>query len=92
MIHSGRTQAQIARELGVSEYSLTLWKRAYLEHLKPAQVGGEQMSAEQMALLRATSLPTLAAKPVLVSCNYASLEPLRAESRKFKPLRSVLVS
>jgi transposase-like protein len=37
VIHSGRTQAQIARELDVSEYSLTLWKRAYLGHLKPAQ-------------------------------------------------------
>jgi hypothetical protein len=39
----GRNE-QIARELGVSEYSLTLWKRAYLGHLKPAQIGGEQMS------------------------------------------------
>ena len=27
VIHSGKSQAQIARELGVSEYSLTLWKR-----------------------------------------------------------------
>jgi len=44
VIHSGRTQAQIARELGVSDYSLTLWKRDYLGHLKP----GEQMSPEQM--------------------------------------------
>lgn len=42
-IHSGKTQAQIARELGVSEYSLTLWKKDYLGHLKPAQVDGEQM-------------------------------------------------
>ena len=48
VIHSGRTQAQIARELGVSDYSLTLWKRAYLGRLKPAQVGGEQMSPEEM--------------------------------------------
>ena len=48
VIHSGRTQAQIARELGVSEYSLTLWKRAYLGHLKPAQVGAEQMSPQEM--------------------------------------------
>ncbi len=43
MIHSGRTQAQIARELGVSDYSLTLWKRAYLGHRKPAQLAGEQL-------------------------------------------------
>jgi len=48
VIHSGRTQAQIARELDVSEYSLTLWKRAYLGHLKPAQLDGEQLSPEQM--------------------------------------------
>src|SRR6059058_4726 len=43
VIHSGKTQAQIARELGVSEYSLTLWKRDYLRHVKPAQLDGEQM-------------------------------------------------
>ena len=48
VIDSGRTQAQIARELGVSEYSLTLWKKDYLRHLKPAQLDGEQMSPEQM--------------------------------------------
>ena len=49
VIHSGRTQAQIARELGVSEYSLTLWKKDYLRHLKPAEVDGEQMGPEQMS-------------------------------------------
>jgi transposase len=48
VIHSGKSQARIARELGVSEYSLTLWKRAELGHLKPAQLDGEQMSPEQM--------------------------------------------
>ena len=48
MIHSGKTQAQIARELGVSEYSLTLWKKDYLRHLRPAQLDGEQMGPEEM--------------------------------------------
>ena len=48
VIHSGRTLAQIARELGVSEYSLTLWKKHYPGHLKPAQLDGEQMGPEQM--------------------------------------------
>ena len=48
VIHSGKTQAQIARELGVSEYSLTLWKKDYLRDLKPAESDGEQMSPEQM--------------------------------------------
>ena len=46
VIHSGKTQAQIARQLGVSEYSLTLWKKDYLGRLKPAQLDGEQMSPE----------------------------------------------
>jgi transposase-like protein len=46
VIHSGRNQAQIARELGVSEYSLSLWKRAYLGHLKQGQLGGEHMSPD----------------------------------------------
>jgi transposase-like protein len=31
VIHSGKTQAQVARELGCSEYSLNLWKKAYFE-------------------------------------------------------------
>jgi transposase len=48
VIHSGKSQTQIARELGVSEYSLTLWKRAYIGRLKPALMDGEQMSPEQM--------------------------------------------
>jgi len=48
VIHSGRSQAQIARELGVSEYSLALWKRDYLGRVKPAQLDGEQMNPEQM--------------------------------------------
>jgi transposase-like protein len=30
MIHSGKTQRQVARELDVSEYSLNLGKKAYL--------------------------------------------------------------
>ena len=47
VIHSGKTQAQIARELGVSEYSLTLWKRDYLGHVRPAQLDGEQLSPER---------------------------------------------
>jgi transposase-like protein len=28
VIHSGKTQAQVARELGCSEYNLNLWKKA----------------------------------------------------------------
>ena len=48
VIHSCKTQAQIARELGVSEYSLTLWKKEYLRHVRPAELNGKQMSAEEM--------------------------------------------
>jgi transposase-like protein len=33
VIHSGKTQAQVARELGVSEYSLNLWRKKYFKEL-----------------------------------------------------------
>ncbi len=48
VIHSGKAQAQIARELGVSGYSLNLWKKAYLKSMEPAQLDSRQMSPEQM--------------------------------------------
>ena len=48
VIHSGKTQAQVARELGCSEYSLTLWRKKYLKGQAPAEIDGEQRSAEQL--------------------------------------------
>jgi transposase len=39
LVHSGKTQAQIARDLGVSDYSLTLWRRKLLG--KTEKVAGE---------------------------------------------------
>ena len=38
----------MARELGCSEYSLNLWKKAYLRQQAPAQIDGQQRSPEQM--------------------------------------------
>jgi transposase-like protein len=49
MIHSGKTQRQVARELDVSEYSLNLWKKAYLGQMKPAEIQGQMKSPEEMA-------------------------------------------
>jgi len=49
MIHSGKTQRQVARELDVSEYSLNLWKKAYLGQMKPAKIAREIKSPEEMA-------------------------------------------
>jgi transposase len=49
MIHSGKTQRQVARELDVSEYSVNLWKKAYLGQQKPAESNGEVKSPEEMA-------------------------------------------
>jgi transposase len=49
MIHSGKTQRQVARELDVSEYSLNLWKKAYLGEQAPAEINGEMKSPEEMA-------------------------------------------
>ena len=48
VIHSGKTLAQVARELGCSEYSLNLWKKAYLRQQAPAEIDGQQRSPEQM--------------------------------------------
>ena len=48
VIHSGKTQAQIARELGVSGYSLNLWKKAYLKSMEPGELDSRPMSPEQM--------------------------------------------
>jgi transposase-like protein len=62
VIHSGKTQALIARELGVSEYSLTLWKRAQLGHPKPAQLDGEQLSPLQCEPGRSDGLPRFKTK------------------------------
>ncbi len=48
VIHSGKSQVQIARELGVSGYSLNLWKKAYVGRQQPAEVDGQGMSPQQM--------------------------------------------
>jgi transposase len=48
VIHSGKTEAQVARELGCSEYSLNLWNQAYLSQQAPSEIGGQQRSPEQM--------------------------------------------
>jgi transposase-like protein len=49
IIHGAKTQRQVARELDVSEYSLNLWKKAYLGRQKPAEINGEIKSPEEMA-------------------------------------------
>jgi transposase len=51
VLHSGKTQRQVARELDVSEYSLNLWKKAYLGQQKRAEIEGEMKSPEEMARL-----------------------------------------
>src|SRR5271165_7158995 len=52
MIHSGKTQRQVARELDVSEYSLNLWKKSYLGQMKPAQIEGEIKGPEEGLWIR----------------------------------------
>ena len=49
VIHSGKSQRQVAGELDVSEYSLNLWKKAYLGRQKPAEIDGQTKSPEEMA-------------------------------------------
>ncbi|MBV8279078.1 MAG: transposase [Verrucomicrobia bacterium] len=40
MIHGGKTQRQVARELDVSEYSLNLWKRRIWASRSPPRLTG----------------------------------------------------
>ena len=51
VIHRGKSQRQVARELDVSEYSLTLWKKVYWGQQAPAEIKGEMKSPEEMAAL-----------------------------------------
>jgi hypothetical protein len=48
VIHGGKTQAQVAREMACSEYSLNLWKKAYLRQQAPAEIDGQQKSPERV--------------------------------------------
>ena len=53
LIHSGRSQAQLARELGCSDMSLSGWKRKYLKSLAPAKLdGGPQEPEELVATIK----------------------------------------
>jgi transposase-like protein len=46
MLQSGKTVAQTARELGVSAFSLNLWKKRALADMTPQQVDGNPVSPE----------------------------------------------
>ena len=48
LIHSGKPQAQVARELGCSDMSLSGWKKKYLQSLAPAEVNGQRQRLEEM--------------------------------------------
>src|SRR5271154_4292908 len=50
VIHSGKTQAQVARELGCSEYSLNLWKKAYLRQQALAEIRRLQKENEYLKI------------------------------------------
>jgi transposase len=48
VIHSGKTQAQVARELGCGEYSLTLWRKKYFQGQGPGSAEAKQRSPEEL--------------------------------------------
>jgi transposase len=53
LIESGKPLAQVARELGCSDMSLSGWKRKYLKGLGPAkQKGGQQEPEELLATIQ----------------------------------------
>ncbi len=49
LIHSGKAQAQVARELGCSDMSLGTWKKKYLRAMAPVKVDGREQRPEEMA-------------------------------------------
>ena len=49
LIHSGKSQGQIADELGVSGYSLNLWKKKYLTTIANEKVDGRELTPVQMS-------------------------------------------
>jgi transposase len=48
LIQSGKPQAQVARELGCSDMSLSGWKRKYLKDLAPAKQEGRRQEPEEL--------------------------------------------
>jgi transposase len=53
LINSGKPQAQLARELGCSDMSLSGWKRKYRKGLAPAKLeGGAQEPGELVATIK----------------------------------------
>jgi hypothetical protein len=53
VIHSGKTQAQVARELGCSEYSLNLWKKARVATANyPSQAVCDRLGLKKEGVLR----------------------------------------
>jgi transposase-like protein len=52
VIHSGKTQAQVARELGCSEYKPQSVEKGVLEQQAPAEIDGQQRSPVLEQILR----------------------------------------
>ena len=49
VLHGGKSVAQAARDLGVSEQSLNAWKKAALAKMDPIEVDGATMTPQEMA-------------------------------------------
>lgn len=49
VVRGGRPLSHVARDLGVSEPTLHLWKKKALDRLPPIQHGAKSMSAQEMA-------------------------------------------
>lgn len=47
VIHSGKTQTQIAKELGVSGFSLNRWKKQVMAEMKSQEIDGKEMTPEE---------------------------------------------
>ena len=48
LLHSGKSATQLARELGVSSWSLGRWKQEYLKTMGALEVAGQPRSAAEI--------------------------------------------
>ena len=48
LLHSGKAQYEVAADLGVSGYTLSLWKKAHLQQRSPGEVDGQRLSPQEL--------------------------------------------
>ena len=48
VVHGGKPLAQVARDLGINQATLHLWKRAQMVGLEPVKIDGRKLTGQEM--------------------------------------------